>query len=451
MSLRKGARSSSNNNRRVSATPKTDKHEEFFNRLKRSMHRRLVDTMDLSKIASMETDRFRQEVQKALQSFVGTEPGCELLNSTERNNLINEVCHEMLGLGPLEPLFADNSVTDILVNDPKHVFIERNGKIEPTDIVFQDENHLMQIIEKIVTAVGRRIDESSPMVDARLSDGSRVNAVIPPLALDGPALSIRRFGSQPLTVKNLVQFNTITKEILALLDAAVKAKMNILISGGTGSGKTTLLNILTSYIPNNERIITIEDSAELQLQQSHVVRLEMRPPNVEGRGEVTQRDLLRNSLRMRPNRIIIGEVRGAEAIDMLQAMNTGHEGSLSTIHANSPRDALTRLEVMCAMSGFEMPMQAIRYYISSAINIVIQVSRLTDGSRKVVSISEITGMEGQIITMQDIFRFSASGGSVTGKIRGEFRATGVMPRFLDRIKAAGIDVPVSDEIFRSSQ
>lgn len=448
LKIRKIARSA-DNNRDTSAGLEKTKRKDIFNKLKKMMHSRVISVLDLSKIASLEPDVFKQEINKVLQTFVNTAPECGLLNLVERNCLINEVCDEMLGLGPIEPLFADETVTDILVNGPKQIFVERMGKLELTDIAFQDVNHLMNTIERIVSAVGRRIDESSPMVDARLSDGSRINAIIPPLAIDAPVLSIRRFGTSPITQEDLLKFNSLTKEILTFFSLAVKAKMNILISGGTGSGKTTLLNVLAGYIPDGERVITIEDSAELQLRQQHIVRLETRPPNIEGRGEITQRDLLRNSLRMRPNRIIIGEVRGGETLDMLQAMNTGHEGSLSTIHANSPRDALTRLEVMCLMSGFEMPVQALRYYISSALNIVIQVSRLSDGSRKILSISEITGMEGSIITMEEIFKFSVLGGSFDGKILGAFNPTGIRPRFLDRAKGAGLEIP--DEIFLTAQ
>lgn len=430
---------SSPNNKTISLSPNIKKREELFNTLKRSMHRRVVEVIDLSKISAMEKELFKQEARKVLEYFVNTERECELLNSAEKEALIAEVCDEMLGLGPLEPLCADSTVTDILVNNPKEVYVERYGKLERTDIVFQDENHLRQIIDRIVSAVGRRVDESSPMVDARLADGSRVNAILAPLALEGPVLSIRRFGTIPIGAKDLIRLNSLTEEMLAFLAAAVKGKTNILISGGTGSGKTTLLNVLSNYIPSGERVVTIEDSAELKLQQKHIVRLETRPPNVEGKGEVSQRDLLRNSLRMRPNRIIIGEVRGAEALDMLQAMNTGHEGSLSTIHSNSPRDALTRLEVMSLMAGLEMPVQAIRYYISSAINLVIQATRLPDGSRKVLSITEILGMEGPTITMSEIFKFTVSGGN------GAFTATGIRPRLLDRLKEMGIEVP--EEIF----
>lgn len=427
---------------------KRHKQEDLLNKIKRAMHRRAVDVLDLTKLATVERENFKREVSEFLKSFLETEPECRLLNATEGNNLIKEVCDEMLGLGPLEPLVADPEITDILVNNAKQVYVERFGRLELTDVAFQDDNHLLHIIERIVSAVGRRIDESSPMVDARLPDGSRVNAIIPPLALNGPSLSIRKFGAMPISAKDLLQFTSITEEILTFLSTAVKAKLNMLISGGTGSGKTTLLNVLSGYIPNEERIVTIEDSAELQLQQKHVVRLETRPANIEGKGEVTQRDLLRNSLRMRPNRIIIGEVRGAEALDMLQAMNTGHEGSLSTIHANSPRDALTRLEVMCLTGGLEIPVHAIRHYIASAINVIIQATRLPDGSRKVISVSEIAGMEGSVITMEELFKFVLTGEAFGSKAKGYFTATGIRSRFSERMKAMGLEPP--EDIFKPS-
>lgn len=427
---------------------KRHKQEDLLNKIKRAMHRRAVDVLDLTKLATVERENFKREVSEFLKSFLETEPECRLLNATEGNNLIKEVCDEMLGLGPLEPLVADHEITDILVNNAKQVYVERFGRLELTDVAFQDDNHLLHIIERIVSAVGRRIDESSPMVDARLPDGSRVNAIIPPLALNGPSLSIRKFGAMPISAKDLLQFTSITEEILTFLSTAVKAKLNMLISGGTGSGKTTLLNVLSGYIPNEERIVTIEDSAELQLQQKHVVRLETRPANIEGKGEVTQRDLLRNSLRMRPNRIIIGEVRGAEALDMLQAMNTGHEGSLSTIHANSPRDALTRLEVMCLTGGLDIPVHAIRHYIASAINVIIQTTRLPDGSRKVISVSEITGMEGSVITTEELFKFVLTGEAFGSKAKGYFTATGIQSRFSERMKAMGLYPP--EDIFKPS-
>jgi pilus assembly protein CpaF len=363
------------------------------------------------------------------------------LNSTEKENLFFEIEDEVLGLGPLEPFLKDDTISDILINSYKQIFIERFGKLELSESRFKDDTHLMKIIDKIVSSVGRRIDESSPMVDARLSDGSRVNVIIPPLALDGPIMSIRRFGRDPLLLKDLILLKSFTKEIGEILKGIVKAKLNVLISGGTGSGKTTLLNVISQYIPEEERIVTIEDAAELQLKQEHLVRLETRPPNIEGKGEVTARDLVRNSLRMRPDRIIVGEVRGMEAFDMLQAMNTGHEGSLTTIHANSSRDALMRLESMVAMANLEISSEFMRRFIASAINIVIQISRFQDGTRKLISIQEVTGMEGNIITLQEIFSFRQTGISEDGKVEGHFRFHGVRPRFVDKFSVAGISVP----------
>lgn len=364
-----------------------------------------------------------------------------MLNQHERHHLVLDIQHEMLGFGPLEPLLNDPSVSDILVNTASKVYVERRGKLELTDISFHDNAHLIKIIEKIVSRVGRRVDESSPMVDARLPDGSRVNAIIPPLAVDGPLLSIRRFGSSPLSVQNLLDYKSLTPPMIRVLESLGAGKVNILISGGTGSGKTTLLNLISGFIPATERVLTIEDAAELQLRQPHVVRLETRPPNIEGKGEVTQRALVRNALRMRPDRIILGEVRGAEALDMLQAMNTGHEGSLATIHSNTPRDALSRLENMVSMAGVNLTARAIRQQIASAVTVVVQVSRLTDGTRKVVSLQEITGMEGDIISMQEIFRFEQSGVDADGKVKGRFSATGVRPRFAERLKMFGVPVP----------
>ena len=350
---------------------------------------------------------------------------------------------EMLGLGPIEPLLADDSVSDILVNGPYKVFVERRGKIVPTDVRFDSEAHLLRVIDRIVSRIGRRIDEMSPMVDARLSDGSRVNAVIPPLAIDGPLLSIRRFAVVPYTVHDLLRFGTLTPNMAALIDGLVKAKLNVLISGGTGSGKTTLLNVISASIPPDERIVSIEDAAELQLQQEHVVRLETRPANLEGKGEVSQRDLVKNALRMRPDRIIVGETRGEEVIDMLQAMNTGHDGSMTTIHANSARDGISRLENMVAMAGIEMPLKAVRSQIASAVNLIVQASRLQDGSRRVVSITEITGMEGDIISMQEVFRYERLGVEPNGKIIGRFNATGVRSHYSDRFRQWGYDLPAS--------
>jgi pilus assembly protein CpaF len=347
----------------------------------------------------------------------------------------------LFGLGPLEPLLADPTISDILVNSHSKIYIERKGKLEKTSIAFKDDEHLMRVIERIVSTVGRRIDEAQPMVDARLPDGSRVNAIIPPLAIDGPTLSIRRFGTDPLKMPALIENGALTKEIAILFEMCVRARLNIIISGGTGAGKTTLLNALSAYIPTDERIVTIEDSAELQLQQPHVVRLETRPPNIEGRGEVTQRDLVRNALRMRPDRIVIGEVRGGETIDMLQAMNTGHDGSLTTIHANSPRDALSRMETMIQMTGMRLSDRAMRQQMGSAIDVVIQVARLTDGTRRITSISEITGMEGDTITMQELFLFERAGIDAAGKVMGRFRPTGIRPRFAERLKQYGMQLP----------
>jgi pilus assembly protein CpaF len=363
------------------------------------------------------------------------------LSTIERDRLVSEVHHELFGLGPLEPLLSDPAISDILVNSFANIYIERRGKLEKTGIAFKDNEHLMRVIERIVSTVGRRIDEAQPMVDARLPDGSRVNAIIPPLALDGPVLSIRRFGVDPLKMPMLIEKGALTKEIALLSEMCVRARLNIIISGGTGAGKTTLLNALSAYIPVDERIVTIEDSAELQLQQPHVVRLETRPMNIEGKGEVTQRDLVRNALRMRPDRIVIGEVRGGEAIDMLQAMNTGHDGSLTTIHANSTRDALGRLETMVQMTGMRLSDRAMRQQIASAVNLVIQVARLTDGTRRIISIAEITGMEGDMIVMQEIFQFERTGVDATGKVIGRFRTTGIRPRFAERLKQYGMQLP----------
>jgi pilus assembly protein CpaF len=362
------------------------------------------------------------------------------LSRQEREKLINEVEHETFGLGPIEPLMQDPTVSDILVNGPREIYVERRGKLERTRVLFRDNTHLLQVIERIVSAVGRRVDESSPMVDARLADGSRVNAIIPPLALDGPVLSIRRFAVDPLRVSDLIDFRTLTPELAEILRAAVQARLNILVSGGTGAGKTTLLNVLSNFIPNSDRIITIEDSAELQLQQEHVIRLETRPANVEGAGAVTQRDLVRNALRMRPDRIVVGEVRGAEVLDMLQAMNTGHDGSLSTIHANSSRDALSRIETMMLMSGISLPVRAMRDYVASALDMIVQVARLSDGTRKVVRVTEVVGMEEDVITSQDIFLFEQEGVDADGRVLGHHRATGIRPKFSERLLRSGIEL-----------
>ncbi len=416
-----------------------------YNELKARVHDRLVDILDLSIIDSLDRDVLKREIKKVIEGILGEEGFAIPLNSHEREQFLREIQDEILGLGPLEPFMSDPTVTDILVNSYKQVYVERRGKLHLTGARFKDEGHLKKIIDRIVSAVGRRVDESVPMVDARLADGSRVNAIIPPLAIDGSTLSIRRFATDPLEAEDLIALGTFTPEIATVLAGIVRARLNVLISGGTGTGKSTMLNVLSRFIPSDERIITIEDSAELQLKQDHVVRLETKPANVEGKGEITQGDLVRNTLRMRPDRIVVGEVRGAEVVDMLQAMNTGHDGSLTTIHANSPRDALLRLETLVAMSGLNISNDAVRRYISSALNIIIQVSRLLDGSRKVVSLQEITGMEGNIITMQELFCFEQTGVDADGKVKGSFRSTGIMPQFVDRFRAHGIPIPY--EIF----
>ncbi len=410
-----------------------------YHQLKAKLHSQLLGRIDLEVLGNMAPERLRTELGQLVERLLA-ESGVAL-NAAERKNIVRDIQDEVVGLGPIEPLLADPTVSDILVNGPNQVYVERHGRLELTDIVFFDDDHLMKIIDKIVSRVGRRIDESSPMVDARLPDGSRVNAIIPPLALDGPLLSIRRFSIVPLKAEDLIYNKSLTPELAQLLAGMVKAKMNILISGGTGSGKTTLLNVLSSAIPANERIVTIEDAAELQLQQPHVVRLETRPPNIEGRGEVNQRALVRNSLRMRPDRIIVGEVRGVEVVDMLQAMNTGHEGSMATVHANSPRDALTRLENMAGMGGVTIAPKAMRQQISSAIMAIVQVSRLTDGQRKIVSLQEIVGMEGDIITMQEIYGYTQTGVAANGAVLGHSGATGVRPKFMSRLKAYGVSLP----------
>ncbi len=410
-----------------------------YQRVKNELHRQLIAAMDISAMGSLEEDDLRLEVRRAAEELCRQRR--DLLNAAERERLIEEVMDEAFGLGPLQSLMGDQTISDILVNGMESVFVERNGKLEAVDIRFQDEEHLLKIIQRIVTRVGRRVDESSPMVDARLPDGSRVNAIIRPLALDGPLLSIRRFGAKPLDANDLVEKEALTPEMLQFLSACVKGRVNILVSGGTGAGKTTLLNALSQFIPFQERVATLEDSAELQLRQPHVVRMETRPPNIEGNGQVTQRDLVRNALRMRPDRIIIGECRGAEALDMLQAMNTGHEGSMTTVHSNDTRDATSRLEVMVGMAGFEMPIWVVRRQIASAIHIVIQLSRLFGGARKVVKISEITGMEGDVITMHDLFQFNQTGVDASHNAQGYFCATGIRPQCLSRLEAYGIDLP----------
>jgi pilus assembly protein CpaF len=420
-------------------SPSDGTGQQSFQDMKSRLHRTLINRMDLTKLSSLTPDQVHAEVSRLAESVLAQE--AMPLSVSERERLVNDVQHELFGLGPLEPLLKDPTISDILVNAHNTIYIERRGKIEATNVRFKDDEHLMRVIERIVSSVGRRIDESSPMVDARLQDGSRVNAIIPPLAIDGPILSIRRFGSDPLKMSSLVEFNALTKDIADMLQMVVHARLNVLISGGTGAGKTTLLNALSAYIPENERIVTIEDSAELQLQQPHVVRLETRPPNIEGRGEVTQRDLVRNALRMRPDRIVIGEVRGGEAIDMLQAMNTGHDGSLTTVHANTPRDALGRLETMIQMTGMRLSDRAMRQQVASALNLVVQVARMSDGTRRVTSISEITGMEGETITMQEIFMYERTGVDKDGKVLGRFRPTGIRPRFAERLKQCGLQLP----------
>jgi len=415
--------------------------DEYFE-LKATIHDELAKIMDLSVLDGIEEYRLRKEINKATEKILADENIAAIpLNAREHSRLLKEIENEVIGLGPLEDLMHDSSITDILVNSYKSVYVERYGKLEKSRVRFKDDAHLMRIIEKIVSAVGRRIDEISPMVDARLADGSRVNAIIPPLALDGPSLSIRRFSVDPLTQKDLVFLKTLTPALGELLKSIVGARLNVLISGGTGSGKTTMLNVMSQFVSPGERIVTIEDSAELQLKQEHVVRLETRPPNIEGKGQITQRDLVRNSLRMRPDRIIVGEVRGAEAVDMLQAMNTGHDGSLTTVHANTPADALMRLETMVNMAGFNLPSEYIKKYIASAVDVVIQVERLMDGTRKLVSLQEITGMEGNVITMQEVISFEQEGVDEEGAVIGHFRTHGIRPKFFDRFLKMGVQVP----------
>src|SRR2546427_5220202 len=408
--------------------------------LRLRIHRRLIDTLDVSKLSSLEMDRVKLEIRRILEDMVMAE--AIPLSRTDRDRVVTDVQHEVFGLGPLETLMKDSEIADILVNTHNHVYVERYGKLERTDVRFRDDAHLMQIIERIVTRVGRRVDESSPMVDARLADGSRVNGIIPPLALDGPILFIRRFGAERLTMNDLIQFNSVPPQIAEVAAACVKSRLNMLVSGGTGAGKTTLLNCLSNYIPENERIVTIEDSAELKLQQEHIVRLETRPPNIEGQGTVTARDLVRNALRMRPDRIVVGEVRGGEALDMMQAMNTGHDGSISTVHANSARDALSRLETMMLMAGITLPERALREQIASALDVIIQLSHMSDGRRRLIEFCEVTGMEGAVITTQLIFRFEQKGVE-QGKVIGECVATGVRPRFMDKLDQHGLHLPHS--------
>src|SRR5688572_9684572 len=410
-----------------------------FEELKRLIHSKLVDKLDLSKVSDLAGDTLRREIRLVVERLCDTEN--PLLNRMERERLIDEVLDETFGFGPLEMLLKDPTISDILVNGPHNIWVERRGKLEKTDVKFRDNDHLMQIIDRIVSKVGRRVDETSPMVDARLPDGSRVNAVIPPLALDGASLSIRRFGANPLKLEDLLNFKAFTPEMAMLMEACIKARLNVLISGGTGCGKTTLLNTLSSFIPGDERVVTIEDAAELQLQQDHVVRLETRPPNIEGKGMIMTRDLVRNALRMRPERIIVGECRGAEALDMLQAMNTGHSGSMTTLHANSVRDGLSRLETMIMMAGFELPIKAMRQQISSSIDLIIQANRMQGGPRKITSITEVMNMEQDVIIMQEIFRFRQLGVDQNGRAYGQFESTGVRPTFISRLEAKGVKLP----------
>jgi pilus assembly protein CpaF len=410
-----------------------------YQQIKSDLHRKILDRLNLEKLGRAASETAREEVLAIVRTAIGSE--AIPLSFAERERLAREILDEIFGLGPLELLLQDPTISDILVNRYNRVYVERAGKLELTGLSFKDDQHLMQIIDRIVSRVGRRVDESSPMVDARLPDGSRVNAIIPPLAIDGPCVSIRRFGRDRLTSRDLIANQTLTEPMVLLLAAIVRGRLNVLISGGTGAGKTTLLNVLSGFVPDYERIVTIEDAAELQLRQEHVVRLETRPPNIEGRGAVKQRQLVINSLRMRPDRIIVGEVRGEEAFDMLQAMNTGHEGSLTTVHANTPRDALSRVENMISMASLNLPDRAMRQQIASAINVVIQIARLSDGTRKVISISEITGMESDMVTMQEIFRFDRRGLDPDGRVRGSFSATGIRPQFTDRLAAAGQRLP----------
>nr|WP_243310589.1 CpaF family protein [Fundidesulfovibrio agrisoli] len=421
--------------------PESLKNAETYHDVKMRLHDRLIELMDLTRLESMPPEVFRTEVAKLSEKLLNDEFKDVPLNQGERERLVREIHDEMRGHGPLEPFLNDPTVNDILVNTFDRIYVERNGKLELTEARFKDNSHLKKIIDRIVNRVGRRVDETTPMVDARLPDGSRVNVIIPPLSLDGPVLSIRKFSKDPLELSDLIRFKSIPMELGDILQNIVRGRLNILISGGTGSGKTTLLNCLSRFIPNDERIVTIEDAAELQLKQEHVVRLETRPANLEGKGEVAQRDLVRNSLRMRPDRIIVGEVRGSEALDMLQAMNTGHDGSLATIHANTPRDALMRLETMMYMAGFNMTSSSLKRYISSAIDVVVQIARLSDGSRKMISFQEITGMEGEVITMQEIFAFEQLGLAPDGKVRGRYVSRGIRPRFSERIEAKGIKLP----------
>ncbi|HEY2826378.1 MAG TPA: CpaF family protein [Pirellulales bacterium] len=425
----------------TTARPGEKTSNSDFEALKRRIHTKLVDKLDLSRVGELEGDVLRREIRLVVEHLCDTED--HLLNRSERDRLIEEVLDETFGLGPLEFLLKDPTISDILINGPKHIYVERRGKLEKTAVQFRDNSHLLQIIDRIVSRVGRRVDEVCPMVDARLPDGSRVNAIIPPLALDGAAVSIRRFGANPLKLEDLLNYKAFTPEMVMLLEGAIKARLNIIISGGTGSGKTTLLNTLSSFIPEHERIVTIEDAAELQLQQEHVVRLETRPPNIEGKGAVTATDLVKNALRMRPERVIIGECRGAETLDMLQAMNTGHEGSMTTLHANSPRDAISRIETMITMSGFELPLKALRQQIASSVDLIIQANRQQGGGRKITHITEINGMEQETVVMQDIYLYCQDGIDETGRAVGRFECTGIRPTFMDKLEQAGVRLPAS--------
>ncbi|MCY2979658.1 MAG: CpaF family protein [Planctomycetota bacterium] len=415
--------------------------QEEFEVIKRRIHKRLVDKLDLSRVGDLKGESFRREIRAVVEHLCDSEN--TFLNRSERDKIVDEVLDETLGLGPLEFLLKDPSISDILINGPKNIFVERSGQLVKTDVEFRDNAHLMQIIDRIVSKVGRRVDETCPMVDARLEDGSRVNAIIPPLALDGACVSIRRFGSNPLKLEGLLNYKTFTPEMVMLLEGCIKARLNIIISGGTGSGKTTLLNTLSSFIQNDQRIVTIEDAAELQLQQEHVVRLETRPSNIEGNGAISATDLVRNALRMRPERIIIGECRGGETLDMLQAMNTGHDGSMTTVHSNSPRDAIARLETLVMMAGYDLPVKAIRQQISGAIDLIIQTNRLQGGPRRVLNITEVQGMEQDTVVLQDIYRFVQDGVGEDGKAHGYFEATGLRPSFMPRLESAGIRLPAS--------
>ncbi|HEY2773656.1 MAG TPA: CpaF family protein [Candidatus Binatia bacterium] len=410
-----------------------------YHELKGRVHERVIEVLDLSAAAALDEESLKRELGRLIQRILTEEQ--VPLNMREKEQLVIDIQNEVLGYGPLEPLLNDASISDILVNNYQNVYVERQGKLHRADCRFRDDVHLRKIIDRIVSGVGRRIDESMPMVDARLPDGSRVNAIIPPLSLDGPAVSIRKFSRDPLMLGDLINKKSLTPEIGEVLQRIVRARLNVIIAGGTGTGKTTILNILSGFIPGDERIITIEDSAELQLRQEHIVRLETRPPNVEGKGEITQRELVKNCLRMRPDRIILGEIRSGEALDMLQAMNTGHDGSLTTVHANTPRDALTRIETMVAMAGLNLPTKAMRHYIASAIDVLIQMTRLSDGTRKLTSLSEITGMEGDVVTLNDIFAFSQTGIDGQGRVRGRFAATGIRPKFVQRFESLGLHVP----------